>query len=91
MGTSVGRRPTFIAMNSASERRSPVKKPDEKKRGPGKPPVALEDRLSKSVPIHMTAADKALFEAFVATRPKMSLGSFFREAGRAFIEQEKLK
>jgi len=68
-----------------------VKEPEKKKRGPGKPPVALEDRLSKSVPIHMTVADKELFEAFVATRPKMSLGSFFREAGHTFIKEEKRK
>lgn len=54
----------------------------EKKRGPGKPPVAPEDKLSASLLIHMTTADKKMFEEYVA-RHNMSMGNFFREAGRA--------
>ena len=63
----------------------PIK--SEKKRGPGKPPVAVEMLLSASILIHMTPADKKMFEEYLADR-KGSMGSFFREAGRAAMEAD---
>ena len=63
----------------------------EKKRGPGKPPVPAEKKLSASILIHMTPADKEMFEEYLSGKPKMSMGNFFREAGRAAMEADRCR